>query len=335
MSGGENDDMRFQSRGENGVNCPSSGISTNTISTMSMYKPSNEAGPFYCSSWDPIVPLSQPENFGGASIVSHGAFADSTYPLVMENQGISGPSHLVRYASGSNYSEVVPKLSSFGSGGFSDMVSSFGLPDYGQITTIGCRPPSCAAQHLVRNEGTLTNGEQSQEDHQMSEGAIEASPTGRRRKRAPESTAPFDPNKNNEGERRKASSGESSDVQKEQDEKKPKFERNTGANSHDKQAKDNSNRGDAPKEDYIHVRARRGQATNSHSLAERVRREKISERMRLLQELVPGCNKITGKAVMLDEIINYVQSLQQQVEVCYSKSSQLELELFSIGCFCT
>ena len=37
--------------------------------------------------------------------------------------------------------------------------------------------------------------------------------------------------------------------------------------------------------------------------------------MRLLQELVPGCNKITGKAVMLDEIINYVQSLQQQVEV--------------------
>ncbi|RWW26924.1 hypothetical protein GW17_00008679 [Ensete ventricosum] len=35
-----------------------------------------------------------------------------------------------------------------------------------------------------------------------------------------------------------------------------------------KHAKDAS---DAPKEDYIHVRARRGQATNSHSLAERVR----------------------------------------------------------------
>lgn len=27
---------------------------------------------------------------------------------------------------------------------------------------------------------------------------------------------------------------------------------------------------DSPKEEYIHVRARRGQATNSHSLAERV-----------------------------------------------------------------
>jgi hypothetical protein len=46
-----------------------------------------------------------------------------------------------------------------------------------------------------------------------------------------------------------------------------------------------------------------------------VRREKISERMKYLQDLVPGCNKITGKAGMLDEIINYVQSLQKQVEV--------------------
>ncbi|MQM20813.1 hypothetical protein Taro_053841 [Colocasia esculenta] len=71
---------------------------------------------------------------------------------------------------------------------------------------------------------------------------------------------------------------------------------------------------DAPKEDYVHVRARRGQATNSHSLAERVRREKISERMKFLQDLVPGCSKVTVKAVMLDEIINYVQSLQRQVE---------------------
>ncbi|KAK9057455.1 hypothetical protein SSX86_022290 [Deinandra increscens subsp. villosa] len=69
-----------------------------------------------------------------------------------------------------------------------------------------------------------------------------------------------------------------------------------------------------PPKDYIHVRARRGQATDSHSLAERVRREKIGERMKLLQSLVPNCNKVTGKALMLDEIINYVQSLQSQVE---------------------
>lgn len=66
--------------------------------------------------------------------------------------------------------------------------------------------------------------------------------------------------------------------------------------------------------DYIHVRARRGQATDSHSLAERARREKISERMKILQDLVPGCNKVIGKALVLDEIINYIQSLQHQVE---------------------
>ncbi|XP_012436700.1 transcription factor BEE 3 [Gossypium raimondii] len=67
-------------------------------------------------------------------------------------------------------------------------------------------------------------------------------------------------------------------------------------------------------EEIIHVRARRGQATDSHSLAERVRREKINEKMRCLQDLVPGCHKTMGMAVMLEEIINYVHSLQNQVE---------------------
>ncbi|XP_040990543.1 transcription factor BPE-like [Juglans microcarpa x Juglans regia] len=36
--------------------------------------------------------------------------------------------------------------------------------------------------------------------------------------------------------------------------------------------------------------------------------------MKILQDLVPGCNKVIGKAFVLGEIINYVQSLQQQVE---------------------
>ncbi|XP_051120239.1 transcription factor BEE 3-like [Andrographis paniculata] len=66
--------------------------------------------------------------------------------------------------------------------------------------------------------------------------------------------------------------------------------------------------------EVVHVRAKRGQATDSHSLAERVRREKINERLRCLQDIVPGCYKTMGMAVMLDEIINYVQSLQNQVE---------------------
>ncbi|XP_019225738.1 PREDICTED: transcription factor bHLH48-like isoform X3 [Nicotiana attenuata] len=46
----------------------------------------------------------------------------------------------------------------------------------------------------------------------------------------------------------------------------------------------------------------------------KARREKINARMKLLQELVPGCNKISGTAMVLDEIINHVQSLQRQVE---------------------
>ncbi|CAL0326661.1 unnamed protein product [Lupinus luteus] len=74
------------------------------------------------------------------------------------------------------------------------------------------------------------------------------------------------------------------------------------------------NSGDGEKLPYVHVRVRRGQATDSHSLAERARREKINARMKLLQELVPGCNKISGTALVLDEIINHVQNLQCQVE---------------------
>ncbi|XP_044502960.1 transcription factor bHLH62-like isoform X2 [Mangifera indica] len=94
----------------------------------------------------------------------------------------------------------------------------------------------------------------------------------------------------------------------------------------EKQNKANTKPSEPPK-DYIHVRARRGQATDSHSLAERVRREKISERMKLLQDLVPGCNKVTGKALMLDEIINYVQSLQRQVEFLSMKLASVNTRL--------
>ncbi|KZV56460.1 BR enhanced expression 1 [Dorcoceras hygrometricum] len=82
-----------------------------------------------------------------------------------------------------------------------------------------------------------------------------------------------------------------------------------------KKAKSTENEeGNEKPREVVHVRAKRGQATDSHSLAERVRREKINERLRCLQDIVPGCYKTMGMAVMLDEIINYVQSLQNQVE---------------------
>ncbi|KAG8371888.1 hypothetical protein BUALT_Bualt12G0009700 [Buddleja alternifolia] len=90
----------------------------------------------------------------------------------------------------------------------------------------------------------------------------------------------------------------------------------------DKKAKNSNKKSKkiAPNEDgdeklqYVHVRARRGQATDSHSLAERARRQKINARLKLLQELVPGCDKISGTAMVLDEIINHVQALQRLVE---------------------
>ncbi|KAL8230484.1 hypothetical protein R6Q57_000262 [Mikania cordata] len=99
--------------------------------------------------------------------------------------------------------------------------------------------------------------------------------------------------------------------------------------------KKNTKKGSSEEEEgavgYIHVRARRGQATDSHSLAERVRREKISERMKLLQAIVPGCDKVTGKALMLDEIINYVQSLQNQVEFLSMKLATVNPMLYDFG----
>ncbi|KNA03217.1 hypothetical protein SOVF_211310 isoform B [Spinacia oleracea] len=95
--------------------------------------------------------------------------------------------------------------------------------------------------------------------------------------------------------------------------------------------KKDSNSNEEPPKGYIHVRARRGQATDSHSLAERVRREKIGERMKMLQALVPGCDKVTGKALMLDEIINYVQSLQNQVEFLSLKLASLDPMAYNFG----
>ncbi|CAF2278998.1 hypothetical protein HID58_015472 [Brassica napus] len=70
----------------------------------------------------------------------------------------------------------------------------------------------------------------------------------------------------------------------------------------------------SPSHSRTKVRARRGQATDPHSIAERLRRERIAERMKALQELVPNGNK-TDKASMLDEIIDYVKFLQLQVKV--------------------
>ncbi|KAD6796296.1 hypothetical protein E3N88_07192 [Mikania micrantha] len=65
--------------------------------------------------------------------------------------------------------------------------------------------------------------------------------------------------------------------------------------------------------------------------AERVGREKINERMKLLQDIVPGCDKVTRKALILDEIINYVRSLQNQVEFLSMKLASVNPMLYDFG----
>ncbi|KAA8528114.1 hypothetical protein F0562_035017 [Nyssa sinensis] len=62
------------------------------------------------------------------------------------------------------------------------------------------------------------------------------------------------------------------------------------------------------------IRAKRGCATHPRSIAERVRRTKISERMRKLQELVPNMDKQTNTADMLDLAVDYIKDLQKQVK---------------------
>ncbi|XVE78846.1 hypothetical protein DITRI_Ditri14bG0011000 [Diplodiscus trichospermus] len=62
------------------------------------------------------------------------------------------------------------------------------------------------------------------------------------------------------------------------------------------------------------VRAKRGCATHPRSIAERVRRTKISDRIRKLQDLVPNMDKQTNTADMLDLAVDYIKDLQNQVK---------------------
>ncbi|KAI5058200.1 hypothetical protein GOP47_0026370 [Adiantum capillus-veneris] len=72
-------------------------------------------------------------------------------------------------------------------------------------------------------------------------------------------------------------------------------------------------------ESSARVRARRGEATDKHSISERTRRTKISDRMRALHKLIPDASK-TNKASMLDEVIQHVSMLQARLKVeCMKK----------------
>ncbi|GBG70624.1 bHLH transcription factor [Chara braunii] len=59
---------------------------------------------------------------------------------------------------------------------------------------------------------------------------------------------------------------------------------------------------------------KRSRAAEVHNLSERRRRDRINEKMRTLQELIPNSNK-TDKASMLDEAIEYLKMLQVQLQM--------------------
>ncbi|KAK9066571.1 hypothetical protein SSX86_013894 [Deinandra increscens subsp. villosa] len=60
--------------------------------------------------------------------------------------------------------------------------------------------------------------------------------------------------------------------------------------------------------------SRRNRAAAIHNQSERRRRERINEKMKALQKLVPNANK-TDKASMLDEVIDYLKKLQAHVQI--------------------
>ncbi|XP_024028159.1 transcription factor PIF7 [Morus notabilis] len=59
---------------------------------------------------------------------------------------------------------------------------------------------------------------------------------------------------------------------------------------------------------------RRSRAAATHNQSERKRRDRINQKMKALQKLVPNACK-TDKASMLDEVIEYLKQLQAQVQM--------------------
>ncbi|XP_073003483.1 transcription factor PHYTOCHROME INTERACTING FACTOR-LIKE 13-like [Typha latifolia] len=61
----------------------------------------------------------------------------------------------------------------------------------------------------------------------------------------------------------------------------------------------------------------RTRTSEVHNLSERRRRDRINEKMKALKELIPHCNK-SDKASMLDDAIEYLKSLQLQLQLMWT-----------------
>ncbi|WOL04179.1 hypothetical protein Cni_G12900 [Canna indica] len=251
------------------------------------------------------------------------------------------------FSTNPGFVERAARFSCFGARSYDGLRGQFGLPEAGRLSRVSSSqslkatggipvgvPDNGKETASTPEETEFSNGQEASSASDMMP-ASSAENNARKRKAAtkgkgkaaPLSFSTISPPKETEEEIYEAKRCKTSETS--EADKFTRTKPNTEQSSDDgqKQGKDNNAKPPEPPKDYIHVRARRGQATDSHSLAERVRREKISERMKLLQDLVPGCNKITGKALMLDEIINYVQSLQRQVEFLSTKLATLNPQL--------
>ncbi|CAO2833976.1 unnamed protein product [Amaranthus hypochondriacus] len=60
--------------------------------------------------------------------------------------------------------------------------------------------------------------------------------------------------------------------------------------------------------------SKRSRAAEVHNMSEKRRRQRINEKLKALQKLIPNSNK-TDKASMLDEAIEYLKQLQLQVQM--------------------
>ncbi|KAL8500301.1 hypothetical protein ACS0TY_020049 [Phlomoides rotata] len=74
------------------------------------------------------------------------------------------------------------------------------------------------------------------------------------------------------------------------------------------------------------VSTKRSRAAAIHNQSERKRRDKINQRMKTLQKLVPNSSK-TDKASMLEEVIEYLKQLQAQVQMMNMPSMMLPLAM--------
>ncbi|KAI9071221.1 hypothetical protein K1719_040314 [Acacia pycnantha] len=272
-------------------------------------------------------------------------------PLMKDKLPLALNSSVAEFSADPGFAERAAKFSCFGSRSFNGRSSkqvginnnadftqrSSPLMENGKLSRVSSSPSLKALGSQMENKNSPLNSQEEStisEQNPNGESGVKPSPpdmNSRKRKASSKGKPKENPpkaaeaNEDSSAKRSKPNEGEGHENGQVKGEEEPKGGNNNGGD--EKQSKSNNSKPPEPPKDYIHVRARRGQATDSHSLAERVRREKISERMKLLQDLVPGCNKVTGKALMLDEIINYVQSLQRQVEFLSMKLSSVNTRL--------